>query len=483
MLNRIVLTFFVFILTALQVFAQTDIVSGNAKTYAGDTLKMYKVDDYISKNESLIATAKVDSEGNFQFSVKVKECTLAYIDLTVFKGLIYLQPGKKQEIVLPDKQQIAIQDKLNPYFKKTEFFVKLVNGDESDLNNLIPSFERLYNQALAKVFYSRKGLSKAATDSIENIIDSQIKSADPFFAEYKKYRFALLDYSAYHRSKEDIVKQYFAGKDILTNNMAYSELFDEMFYNVFNSGKTSAIYVKDLYTGIYDKSYYSIKKMMLSHPLVENDRFADYLILKGLKDSYYSNSIPKENIVAVLDSMMSTCKNKDFRKIAGFLHEKFTTLLCGFSAPQFSLQDISGAEYNLQKFAGKFVYLNFYNPGSYTAISDLILMKQLRKDYPSENLEIVTIFVSADKNDMKKFLDSNPDISWKVLWYNSDDELLKKYDVRVYPTYYLINPNGILSMNPAPSPQENFGVKFYDVLRNWRNDQYRQQYRQSQGIK
>ena len=41
------------LLTSLSVKGQVFTVSGIAKTYAGDTLKMYVVDDYITKNESL----------------------------------------------------------------------------------------------------------------------------------------------------------------------------------------------------------------------------------------------------------------------------------------------------------------------------------------------------------------------------------------------------------------------------------------------
>ncbi len=98
-------------------------------------------------------------------------------------------------------------------------------------------------------------------------------------------------------------------------------------------------------------------------------------------------------------------------------------------------------------------------------------------------MEIVTVFVSQSKDDMKKMLETDKEIKWKFLWYGFDNQLLKNYDVRAYPMYYLVNPEGNLVMNPAPSPQEDFTSKFSALYRNWKNDQYRNQYRENQGIK
>ena len=80
---------FLIILSAALPFAavsQSFTISGNAKTYAGDTLKLYVIDDYITNSESLIATAAVDKNGNFSFTGRVSEIMPAYLDLTVFKG-------------------------------------------------------------------------------------------------------------------------------------------------------------------------------------------------------------------------------------------------------------------------------------------------------------------------------------------------------------------------------------------------------------
>ncbi|MCR5456076.1 MAG: peroxiredoxin family protein [Bacteroidales bacterium] len=465
------------------VLAQTDIVSGNAKTYAGDTLMMYAIDNYITRNETPIATAVVDANGNFTFKAPVQYITQAYIDLSVFKCMIYLQPGKNQRIVLPEKQKIKPQDELNPFFKKYEFYPKLIDPSPDDLNTLIPRFDYNYGNALNKIITAKYGVTKAIVDSVESIISARYPKNNTYFNDYMKYRFAMLDHIAYHRNKDILISEYFTGKEVLYRNPAYCELFDEMFPNMFSNFKHHFTSNADKSQAIDDKSYHALKRSLAAEPKVASSQLADYMILKGLKDSYYADTIPKENLVAIADSVAYYCGNKDFRNIASTLSTEFTTLLCGHAAPKLDLSDINGERKSLYDFAGKFAYVMFFNPDSYTALSDLELIKGIRQDFPPGILDIVIVFVSSSREDYTDFVASDPELELPVYWYNGNKEMLRKYNVRAYPTYYLISPESLINMNPAPSPTENFQPKFDASYRTWRNDRARKQYQNSPGIK
>jgi hypothetical protein len=45
-------------------------------------------------------------------------------------------------------------------------------------------------------------------------------------------------------------------------------------------------------------------------------------------------------------------------------------------------------------------------------------------------------------------------------------EIIDQYDVRAYPTYYLIGPSGKLQMSPAPSPAEGFESQLFKLMRS-----------------
>ncbi|MBP5503628.1 MAG: redoxin domain-containing protein [Bacteroidales bacterium] len=458
--------------------AQTAVISGNAKSYAGDTLCMYAVTDYISKTEKLIATAPVNAEGDFSFKIQgVDHTFMAYIDLTVFKGVVIVQPKANITIGLPKKQQLAIEDRLNPYFKPEKFYVFSVSASLDDLNNAIPMFDREYNLALNKVFYSFQGVSKAYVDSVEAKITAEVPASDKFFTDYREYKYALFDHTAYRRNKNDILQKLFTSRDVLVNNPAYNELFDELFVNPLSGGKASVITVQGLYAGIYDKSYHTLKRILLTDPALSgNERLADYVILKGLSDSYYADTFPKENIVAVADSFAIMSKNADFRPIAQRLSEKFKRLLTGFSAPDFCLKDVKGNAFTLSE-QKKFVYITFFNPMSYTAQSEFEFLKKIRSEFPTDVLQIVTVFVSQSYKEMEEFMTKNPDCTWPVVWYNDNTQLLKDYNIRAYPSYYMTGPDGRLVMNPAPAPTEYFEAKFSKLVRDWKIEQTRRQYR------
>jgi len=473
------------ILSASISMAQTDVISGNAKTYAGDTLRMYSIDDYITKNESLISSAVVDKDGNFSFSIRLKDVTKAYIDLSVFKCMMYLKPNSRQTIILPEKQKIEPQDEVNPFFRKYEFYPKLVDTDSNDLNMVIPAFDKLYIQAMNRIITSQYNVSKAKTDELEKKIASRFSACnDPFFQSYMRYRFAMLDRTAYHRNKDVIVREYFAGKDVLVKNPAYNDLFDEIYTNVFANFKDMFSTYEDKYQSIRDKSYTSLHQSIAADPKVSDDRLADYIILKGVKDAYYADTISKENLVELANLMAATCKHKDFKKIAEAISGSFTQLMCGYQAPDFSISDMKGKQYDLTSFHGKFTYLIFFNPNSYTAQSDLELIRDVRGEVPAEALNIALVFVSGSKDEYTDYCNNlEEDYGFPIYWYNGSKEMLQKYEVRAYPTYYLINPDLKLSMKPAPSPTEYFQLKFDAIYRSWKQEQLRKQYRENQGIK
>ena len=482
-MKRILLTIIMLSAVWLTAQSQTDVVIGNAKTYAGDTLTMYAIDDYITRHETPIATAVVDKDGNFTFNAPVKNITQAYIDLSVFKCMIYLQPNGRQRIVLPEKQKIEPQDELNPFFRKYEFYPKLIDAPKDDLNTLIQAFDQNYRNALNRIISAKFSVTKAIVDSVESIISARYPKDNPYFANYMKYRFAMLDHIAYHRNRDIIVKEYFTGKDVLYRNPAYCELFDEMFPNMFANFKHHFASHDDKRQAIDDKSYHSLKRSIAAEPKIASSDLADYMIIKGMKDAYYTDTIPKETLIALADSVASYCPNKDFRAMASTLSTEFSTLLTGRAAPQLDLSDINGEKKGLYDFAGKFAYVMFFNPDSYTALSDLELIKGIRQDFPPGILDIVIVFVSSSRDEYKEFVESDPDLELPVYWYNGNKEMLRKYNVRAYPTYYLISPESLINMNPAPAPTENFQPKFDAAYRTWRNDRARKQYQSSPGIK
>ena len=56
------------------------------------------------------------------------------------------------------------------------------------------------------------------------------------------------------------------------------------------------------------------------------------------------------------------------------------------------------------------------------------------------------------------------DYQWMLLSYRTQKDIITDYKVRAYPAYYLLNPEGDLSMSPAASPSENFELHFFKMI-------------------
>ena len=82
-----------------------------------------------------------------------------------------------------------------------------------------------------------------------------------------------------------------------------------------------------------------------------------------------------------------------------------------------------------------------------------------------DKLEIVTIAVDTDINDLKHFLGQNK-YKWTFLHYGNKPDIVKDFDIRAYPTYFLVGPDKRLVISPAQSPNENFEQLFFKLLRS-----------------
>ena len=66
---------------------------------------------------------------------------------------------------------------------------------------------------------------------------------------------------------------------------------------------------------------------------------------------------------------------------------------------------------------------------------------------------------------MSNFVLKN-DYNWIFLHFGNQVDILKNYDIRAYPTYFLIGPDGKLIYSPAASPSENFELFLFQAMRS-----------------
>ena len=112
-----------------------------------------------------------------------------------------------------------------------------------------------------------------------------------------------------------------------------------------------------------------------------------------------------------------------------------------------SYYGLDGKEISLDKYKGKFIYLNFIHSENHACKQDLqrlnVMHQKMKRD-----LVILTIVMDKDPSLMKSIIDENK-FKWDFLHYANQPNIYFNYNLKALPTYYLIDPNGNLKLSPS----------------------------------
>lgn len=454
-------------LIGVQVLAQQTTIKGNVPSYTGEKIVFTKNDDPFTNTEQTIGEAVVNANGNFSVQLNIEKTSYVFADLGYYKGSMYAEKGEEYVVSFPPKKEIPKEDKLNPYFTPTSFYIVPLNTDSTGLNKQIIQFDGAYNSYVNKHFqllYLKQ--FKPQLERHISGLDSVYESKNPYFEQYKKYKFGNLRYAAYMRDENKIAEAYFFNQPVQYNLPPYIQFFRQIFENYFASVSQTPL-GKEITQAIEQhKSFDKLSNTLAKQKGFENDTLRELLIFSSLFDAYYANTYSVQSIIAVTTNAIRSTNIEYHKTIAQNLKSKFEQLLPGFPAPLFTLPNRNEQQVALINKRGKFVYLNFCNTTSFACIEQLKLMKAMHNDF-KEQIDFITISTDENFDEMVELADKD-NYDWDFLSYIPNKSIVDKYKVVAYPTYYLIDPEGNLAMSPAPSPKENFGERFFKIWNNRR---------------
>lgn len=451
---------------ALQASAQKAFVNGADPNYSNEELVFYRYSDFISQTEEPIARCKVSDQGKFACELQINEVTFVFSYLGIYKIYFFAEPGKTYQLILPAREDKTEAQRLNPFFREVEVHAGIAKPDKSELNFLVSSFDMAFNERFDVIVadaYARK--PNLPIDSLVSAMEARFgQFSNPFFKDYRTYRYGLLYQLSLHQKARSISDSYFLNRPIQYNNPAYMELFNlvyDKYFLFFSRSESGSAIFADISER---KSYARLKQTLASDRVLANDSLLELVILKGLHDSFFDDKFSRSALVSILDSLYRTTKIAEHLLIAENIRLRVTRLLSGFVPTPFELYDLNGKLVTLNDFEGKYVYLNFCSTSSYTCLQEFTLLQKLFEKHQSR-LEIVTISVDRNIDDLKSFI-AQTKYRWTFLHYGNKPDIVKDFDVRAFPTYFLIGPDRRLVLSPAPSPRENFEIQFFKILRS-----------------
>lgn len=438
---------------------------GNAPSYANMEIIFYCYTDMVSEMEKEIGRSQVDIDGNFALSFNLEETTFIISHMGIYKAFLYAEPGNKYEIILPERTEKSPEDELNPYYVESRIQLGTTNMNTEELNFLIRMFNDAYtpyyNKHLSN-FISNNDFSELDND-IENMEKPFVNSTNKYFNDYREYRYGLLKFLAKQKKAVITHKVYFKNRPVLYNNPAYMELFNQVYNKYFmfhgRSGEGKEIFNAINISG----SYQDVKNALSGNEVLNNDTILEMVILKQIYNEFYDDNFSRNGLLSILDTLVLKTEINKHKLIGKTIKSKITKLLPGYNPPAFSLYDADSNLVTINDYKGRYVYLNFCMCYSYACMSEFELLDDIYKRH-KEHLEIITITVDRDQRIVKEFLNKK-NYNWKFLFCGNQPDVLKEYDIRAYPTYFLIGTDGKLIFSPSPSPAENFESGLVKTMR------------------
>ena len=439
-------------------------VKFNAPEYAGDSFSFYSIPNFLTEKQEFVGEGTVDSDGNFSCELEVTEEMTIYSEFDVYKGWFVINPASTNELVLPRKTP---KKSSNPYFRPKVIHFGIKNAETQNTNLLIESFTRQYNmkmsQNMQEIFY-RRSLETAEVVIAE--LQTMFPVTDnPYFENFKKYKYATVKYTALIQDPNPVIEEYFVDQPILFAQPEYAELFDKLFLKYLqyatqqvNGQKVSVMLNSGAYEQLVD---------WLTLDMMFNKELAEAIILKGVKPLFYSKRFNTVGLFNILQKITETSAIEKNQTTATKIFNELARTMYGTIAPELDLIDIAGNFVGWEDFDGKYVYLCFTRTDNEKFLPHKELMKQFQLKY-KDDLSIV-IVLEDDNIEANAELLSNVDFEWTVLRGMTRKEIYDSYNVRILPTYFLIDPQGRMAGSQAPWPDENFEMQFANILKATRD--------------
>jgi len=413
----------------------------------------------------LIAYAAVDDTGYFRVEINDCEPKEIYSYLGIYKCYIYLVPGKHYRIILPKKIEKTMQDKLNPFFEPVELPFGIYPNHEG-VNRQIAEFDFKYAPFFRSLSANVRPVRKnPLLDSALNVLSAMVDTIkDEYVKEYCNYRIGYLMAIGMVQKSRVVAGTYFENKPVLYNNTAYWQLFNFLYAKFFvymGRGKVTKKIFEDINTY---KSFDSLQLTLAGINDLKSDTLRELVILKNLHDEFYSTNFSRSGILAVLDTLITRTKLPLHKQYALQIRSKITRLMPDYAPPSFALYDIAGKRHELADFKGKYVYLNFCSCNSYACFKEYDLLKKLSERFAGK-ITIISVIADGSVEDLANFVKKS-DYRWLFLHYGNQPEVIKQYDIRGFPVYYLIGPDGKLILSPAKGPTENIELELFKIMRS-----------------
>lgn len=441
---------FLFILFSLSGVSQKVTVNGTDPGRAQKLVRIIIYSDQFSNLEHTIAETRTNTSGEFFMKFDIVDTKFAYLAVALEKGEFYLSPGAYYNfnIILDTVlSNGSIFDKLPLKFA--------LNAEDGGIYSAIGDFNIEYNEFIynnIKSIYKSKDKS-VITNFVGEMNKKYANDTPEYVSNYVRYSLASLLWLSRKEDNVQILNNYFINQPVLYNNIQYTDFFKEFFKSYFENEKiyTYAELILAINSSEPIEIIYSI--LARDEQLALDRRVSEIVGMLLLSRNYYNRDVEKERVISKLKDIQLYSNYPENQIIAKNFIIKLQELQNGTKAPEFLLLNSDNDTVSMDDFNGKFVLLSFVKEDCSICDFHMQLLSDIKKQN-EDKFEIVTVVAGNDMARLNNFARERG-YQWPILKTGDNILLLEDYNIRAYPSYIFINPNGTIGYAHLPMPDEN----------------------------
>jgi len=439
------------IISALPLFlaAQSVSIQGKAQERVFEKVQIKVYADQFSHLRKTIAETITDDEGNFSLTFDYLQTDYAWISVELLEGEFYLTPGAGYTFdVFPDTvRKGSVYDQLPLQFN--------MQAKDDGLNDNLARFNAMYNSFVVNHFneiYRSRDLT--VIHQLRKEVEDTFKGeSNDYFNTYVKYSLAQLEWVSKKKSTNTIISEYFFDKPIHYNNIQYTDFFKSVFQEYVVS-KFYGKYFGQLVEAVHKGSLEELEQILLQDEKLAVDQKIRELVLMQLVSKFYNDpDFSKKGVIEILSKLSKSSSVQFHREIAGNYIKKLTRLASGTPAPQFELPVSSGKLLSPKDFKGQVVIFDFLKADCKICLMHFDFLQDLSSRMGSK-LKIVVLAYGDHPEKITQLLRQRG-IDWQVLYVGKRTDVLNDYQVKIFPTYIILNPDATIGLAPASMADEN----------------------------
>ena len=447
-MRKFAILFLLIIVSFTTILSQDNVViTGNAVGKANKLVRIIVYSDLFSGAKYTLAETRTNSEGSFSINLKTNKTQFAFLAFELEKGEFYLSPDSEYNfsLNLNNSNNGSIFDRLPLNFSLT--------AKDGGIQNQIEEFNISYNNFIynnVNSIYKGRNKTKITdfTDSIRTIFSNK---KSEYIVNYAEYSLASLLWLSKVDNDKSILRNYFINRPVLYSNIQYVDFFKEFFNSYFDSENIYSY--NELMIAVNSRSISVLDDLLSQDSLLSQDnRVREIVAMLLLSRNYHNRDVKKDRIISLLESIAKNSAYTENKLIARNFIVELGKLQNGSPAPDFNLFNNNDQLVKLNSFKGDFALLCFVKDNCNICNFQMEQINDLKNEFDNK-LQVVTIVAG---NETKKIatLSKEKGYNWSILRTDENIVLLEDYNVKTYPTYILINPDGTIAYATLPMPDE-----------------------------